>query len=112
MAAGMHHPLAGGGIGQAGALLYREGIHIHPQSHHGSVRRSELSHYPGAAHGLVDLPSRCAQLTRHQGRGLMFLTTELGMGMQVTPQLDQLGQFLIKTIQNAHPSSKARKAIS
>ena len=112
MAAGMHHPLACGGVGQTGALLHRQSIHIHPQAHRGTVGGSEFSNHTGTAHSLLNPPSCGSQLTGYEGRGLVFLTTELRVRMQVTPQFDQLRQLLIQVIQNVHPFSRARKAIS
>ena len=42
----------------------------------------------------------------------MFLTTELGMGVQMASQFDQLRELLIEAIETAHRSSRARNAIS
>ena len=39
------------------------------------------------------------QLSSHQGCRLMLLAAELGMGMQMTPQLDQLRQCLLQAVQ-------------
>ena len=117
MAAGVHHPLTGGGKGETGALLHRQGIHIHPQTNRGAIQRTGFCHNPRASYALLNAPAAGPQLSSHQGCRLMLLAAELRVGMQMSAQLDQLGQGLIQAvqqllIQHRQRSSKARKAIS
>ena len=92
MTASMHQALVGRGPGQPGALFDRQGIHIHTQGHQRPVRRTQLAHHPRAADGFAHLPAPTAQFASHQGGRLLFVATEFGMAVEVTAQLDQLGQ--------------------
>ena len=106
VAAGVHQALLGGGVVEAGTLLHRQGIHIHPQGHQGGGQAikpllwPQLRQHAGAADTLAHLPTPAPQLTCHQGSCLLLMATELGMAMDMTPQLDQLrqhrGQGLLK----------------
>ena len=66
VAAGMHQPLLGGGVVEAGALLHRQGIHVHPQGHQGrgpaigQLSGPQLGHHPGASDALAHLPAPAA----------------------------------------------------
>ena len=115
VAAGVHQSLVHRGVIQAGALFYRQGIHVHPQGHQGhpGPRRTQLSQHPGAAHAFAHLPTPAAQFTRHQGGRLLLVATELGVAVDVAPQLNQLGQGLLKGLIQpqalpAHHDSKAK----
>ena len=95
VAAGMHEALVHRGVVEACALLHRQGIEIHPQSHQRHARpsrRAQLGQHAGAAHAFAHLPAPAAQFASHQGRGLLFVATELGMAVDVAAQLDQLRQ--------------------
>ena len=94
VATGMHQTLPGGGIAQPGALLHRKRIHVHPQTHRGTVIRPQFGHNARAANSLTDPPTQLAKLTRHQSCGLVFLTAELRVGMQMPAQaLDLQGLY-------------------
>ena len=94
MAAGMHQALAGGGPGDARALLHRQGIHVHPQGHqrHPRPLGPQLRQHPRAPHGFAHPPAQGAQLSGNQGGGLLFLAAQFRVGVQVAPQGNQVGQ--------------------
>ena len=98
VAAGMHQTLPGGGIAQARALLHRKRIHVHPQAHRGAQIRPQLGHHTRAANSLTDPPTQLTQFTGDQGGGLVFLTAELRVGMQMPAQLQQLRQLTTEPI--------------
>ena len=56
--------------------------------------RAEFGHHPRAAHSLPHLPAPAPQLTGHEGSGLLLVTAELGMAVDVASQLNQLRQLL------------------
>ena len=98
VATGMHQTLAGGGIAQPGALLHWQRIHVHPQTHRGAVLRSQLGHHARATNSLTNPPTQLTQFTGDQGGGLVFLTAELRVGMQMPAQLQQLRQLTTEPI--------------
>jgi hypothetical protein len=92
----MHQALVRGGPGQAGALLDRQGIHIHPQSHNRSSHRTQLRHDTSAADRFAHVPAQAAQFPGHQGSRLPFMTTELRMAMDMAAELNQIREQVLQ----------------
>jgi len=111
MSAGMHHPLSLGSMGQAGAFLNRQSIHINTQTNGGAVVWAKFRKHSGAANPFAHTPTAAPQFTCHQSSGLVLLTAQFRVGMQMTPQLDQLGEGIGQLIEHGHRLSSARKAI-
>ena len=94
---GMHQPLLAGGEGQAGPFLHGQGIHVDPHGNQRRPHRSQLAHHTGAADPFAHLPTEQAQFTGHQGRRLVFGAAQLGVGMDMPAQTDQLGRGLLQS---------------
>ena len=109
--AGMHHPLMPGGMGQPGAFLHRQSIHVNAQPNGGAMVRTQFRKHTRAADPFTHTPAGAPQFTSHQSSGLVLFTAQFRMGMQMTPQLDQLGKRLGQQIEHGHRLSSARKAI-
>ena len=97
MAAGMHQALLAGGIGKMGALLDGQGIHVGAQGDQRSLLRAQFRDHPRAAHPFAHLPAPAAQLARHQRGRLLLMATQLGVAMDMTPQLHKVGQGRLET---------------
>ena len=114
MTAGMHQALVGGGPGQGGALLDRQGIHVDPQGNDRTLLRTQLRHDTGAADRFAHLPPHTAQLAGHQGRRLVFMATELRMAVDMATQLDQIREQVPQLVLQDQPVgtvSLARKRL-
>src|SRR5690606_30254946 len=95
MPAGVRETGPGGGIGGRLGVLNTEGVDVRPDRDHRTVvgRSAEgrVGNHAEAVPAQAGVQSRLGQLFREVLRRLPFLPARLGMGMQISPDLDQPG---------------------
>jgi hypothetical protein len=90
MAAGVADPLIDGGERQAGPFGHRQRVQVSPQSHAVCrVGRADVGHQAAARKEPHPDTGR-DQPVRDDGTGANLVARQLGVGMQVAAQLDEL----------------------
>ena len=82
----------------AGYAPRRAGHPCPPASPQWGRDRPQFGHHARAADPLTHTPTQLTQLARHQGGGLVFLTAEFRVGMQMPTQRQQLRQLPAESI--------------
>jgi hypothetical protein len=93
MAAGMHDPWRGRGVGGAGGFQDRQRIHVGAQRDGAAplAPAAQRADHAGACDAFCNLDPPAPQLRRDQPGGAAFLEAELGVAVQVVPDGGQLG---------------------
>ncbi len=91
VAAGVHGAVARRAVGQVGALLDRQRVHVGAQPD-GAVRAAAAqgAHDPGLGQAAVDLDAERLEALGHQRRGAHLLEGDLGVAVEVVTPGHQL----------------------
>ena len=90
MAAGMHQSGLGARPFGATGLLNGQGIHVGTQAQAACAGAAfECAYHAGAPQTAVNLVAPRFKLGRHQLSGAMFFKRQLGVAVNVTPELDE-----------------------
>jgi hypothetical protein len=93
VAAAVVHAGMAAGVRRAAQLDHRQRVHVGAQAHAApAAAAAQGAHHAGAADAFGHLQAQQAQRAGHDAGGAVFLEAELGVGMQVAPQSDQVGQ--------------------
>ena len=91
MAAGVHLAVQGRAVGEIIHLLDRQCVHIGTQPDRGGgVAAPDRADHPGSGQSAIDLAAIFGELCRNEVRGALFGKGELGMGMDVAADCNQL----------------------
>jgi hypothetical protein len=90
VATGMHQALACAGPLGAGGFLNGQGVHVGADAELALAAAAlQGAHHTRATQTAVHLVAPALQLGRHQVRGAVFFKRQLGVAVDVTPQLDE-----------------------
>ena len=100
VAAGVHHAGVAAGIGQAGGLVDRQGVHVGAQAEPAlAVAAHQPADDAGAAEAALHLVAPGLQLLGHQGRGAVLVEGELGVVVDVAPQPDEFIRLAVHVVE-------------
>ena len=91
VAAGVADPRHRGAVGHVLLVLQGQRVQVGPQGHRRPVAGADVADQPGAGGQQAGPQAHGLQAAGDQGGGLAFGHPELGVGVEVTPEVDQLG---------------------
>ncbi len=95
----LRHHLAG--VGQAGLLPHRQGVHVGPEGHDRPVAVAQRPDDPRPADATGHLVARASQAVGDDPCGPVLLRRQLGMPVQVDVAVDEVGDELVQRAQDA-----------
>ena len=110
VAASVHHrylvavQIGGGdraGVRQPGLFSDRQGVHVGPQQHGGSVTVVQHPDHAGAADTLVHLVAEAAEPRGHLGGGVVLLVRQLRVLVQVAVEVLLPPSGVVQATENA-----------
>ena len=89
--AGVADPGDGGAVGHVLLVLQGQRVQVGPEGHRRSVAVADVADQPGAGRQEAGPEADGLEAAGDQGGGLPFGLPELGVGVEVAPEVDQLG---------------------